>query len=105
MYGTRRREANVSRIVFAVTMALTVATSVAGQTGLKVQIVGQIIDREEKAILVWGRALPSNGDGAAFGANVGEANLMVWGAKVTNPVMYMGDACFIGKDSALNAAG
>jgi hypothetical protein len=93
-------------IVTTVVLTSVLTRESYGQQGLEVQIVGEIIDREQAAVVVWGVALPRDQYKAtAFGAVLKEATLLVLNPKLTNPVIYEGMACFIGKDQGVNRFG
>jgi hypothetical protein len=69
------------------------------------QIAGKIIDRDERGVMLWGRAIPVDGDYTRIGTNTKEANLAVRGAQLTNPMAYTGYGCYVGREIGTNAMG
>ena len=70
-------------------------------------ISGNIIDREQNAVLIWGRAVPVNTEGEIpFGTLARDSNIVVLNPRPEGlSGFYGGYHCFQRKKSALNAFG
>jgi hypothetical protein len=94
----------VTAIAMLTSIALAWSEAAEGQT--RFRIFGEIVDREQAAVLVWGVAQPENGNYAAFGTHTTNANLLVLNPTFTNAVLYHERGlCLLKKDQTANQYG
>lgn len=70
-------------------------------------ITGQVKDRDEDSVLVWGYALAKSGDNSVFGVNLQEVSILVQNPTYAAPTgtLYSGDHFLLGKRHGQNALG